>query len=188
MFSGIIQQIGQITSLSPFQVKIVPDRPFIIGGSIAIDGVCLTVVSIDGPYVIFHLSQETLKKTALGSYQINDFVNIERALVYGDEVGGHLLSGHVAGCVKLEAQSGEMWQFSIPDFLKPYIFYKGYIALNGISLTVAELSNESFCVALIPETLNRTTLKEKQVGDLLNVEWDQLTYSAVETIRRLHLR
>ncbi len=161
-----------------------------VGASVALDGVCLTAVNIDGDVASFDLIQETLDRSTLGLRTPGDSLNIERALRYGDEVGGHLVSGHVMGVGTIASVSYANDTADIiidaPSDIKNYIFEKGYIAIDGISLTVGETnSNGSFNLHIIPETLRRTTLGQKNSGSLVNIEIDAMTQAVVDTVKRM---
>lgn len=131
--------------------------------------------------VFFHLLKETLCKTTLGSFEQ---VNIERSLKLGDEIGGHLLSGHVFGTAILTAREGEVFCFGCDSEFCKYLFPKGYLAIDGASLTVVKAGPAHFEVHLIPETLSRTTLGTKKIGDRVNVEFDSQTVTIVDTLQR----
>jgi len=186
MFTGIVEGIGNILQLSPLIVSLPKQllSHLKTGASVAIDGVCLTVTRLEGEQAYFDLSAETKRLTTLGKCCVGDKVNLERAVKLGDEIGGHLLSGHVCGQVTI-LQKGDLFLFSCPAEIFPYIFYKGFVALNGVSLTLALLQPDHFGIAFIPETLQRTTFGSKHVGDAVNLEWDMMTYAAAETARRL---
>ena len=160
-----------------------------IGASVAINGVCLTVVSINEEQVEFDIINETLNRTNLGDLSAGSLVNIERSLKFGDEIGGHILSGHImaTGIIHSRVESGDQMTVSIlasPSTHK-YLTEKGYIAIDGISLTVGEVENGIFYLHIIPETLRLTTLGSKQIGDVVNLEIDSNTQLIVETIERL---
>lgn len=163
-----------------------------MGASVAVDGVCLTVVAIEQRCVAFDVIEETLRRTTLGSLRPGDEVNIERSLKFGDEVGGHLLSGHVMGTARIEeVRQGncqqEVWFGCPPEWMEA-ILPKGYIAIDGASLTVVDVEVGRFSVHLIPETLRVTTLGNKGVGDLVNIEFDLQTQAIVATVKRLQSR
>lgn len=198
MFSGIVQ--GQA------QVKIVEDKPqfrtvhvalpttavegLIVGASVAIDGVCLTVTEISGTTAVFDVMGETLSKTTLGNLGAGSFVNFERSLRVSDEVGGHQLSGHVDGVAEVVSinrpENNVVLTCQAPECFRKYIFNKGFIALNGVSLTLSavDLVKGTFEIWLIPETLRVTTFGKVSVGDKLNVEIDRATQAIVETVER----
>ena len=195
MFTGIVQGLGVIKSIEEgdgiITISVVcPDtQDLIIGASVAIDGVCLTATSINGDLVTFDIIPETMERTTLGERTVDDNVNIERSLRYGDEVGGHLLSGHIIGrgLVTYSESVGEGAQLKIkaPPAIQKYIQTKGYIGIDGISLTLGEVVDNEFDLHIIPETLRLTTLGSKQAGDAVNIEIDSTTMMIVETVERL---
>ena len=159
-----------------------------IGASVALDGVCMTVVSLDGTEVRFDAIEETLARTTLGRVTQGHMVNVERSLRMGDELGGHILSGHVMMTAKIigRVERGEGLDLVIENPLeaRPYILEKGFIAIDGMSLTIGETSDEGFALHIIPETLRVTTIEEKEVGDSVNLEIDSRTQAVVETVMR----
>tara|TARA_B100001245_G_scaffold35998_1_gene23199 strand:+ start:1053 stop:1658 length:606 start_codon:yes stop_codon:yes gene_type:complete len=159
-----------------------------IGASVALDGVCMTVVSLDGTEVRFDAIEETLARTTLGRAIQGHMVNVERSLRMGDELGGHILSGHVMMTAKIigRVERGEGLDLVIENPLeaRPYILEKGFIAIDGMSLTIGETSDEGFALHIIPETLRVTTIGEKEVGDSVNLEIDSRTQAVVETVMR----
>mgnify|MGYP001261695423 FL=1 len=162
-----------------------------IGASVAIDGVCMTVVSaIDGD-VRFEAIPETLERTTMGLLKQGSRVNIERSLRMGDELGGHILSGHIMSTARIlqRTQKGEGIDLLIEHQAdtKPYILEKGYVAVDGMSLTVGEVQSEGFNLHIIPETLRITTIGEKTEGDLVNIEVDSRTQAVVDTIRSMEV-
>tara|TARA_B100001287_G_C22583824_1_gene482257 strand:+ start:286 stop:888 length:603 start_codon:yes stop_codon:yes gene_type:complete len=162
-----------------------------IGASVAIDGVCMTVVSsIDG-HVTFEAIPETLERTTVGLLKQGSRVNIERSLRMGDELGGHILSGHIMSTARIlqRTQKGEGIDLLIEHQAdtKPYILEKGYIAVDGMSLTVGEVQSEGFNLHIIPETLRITTIGAKTEGDLVNIEVDSRTQAVVDTIRSMEV-
>ena len=195
MFTGIVQGLGVIKSIEEgdgiitFSVVCPDTQDLIIGASVAIDGVCLTATSINGDLVTFDIIPETMERTTLGERTVDDNVNIERSLRYGDEVGGHLLSGHIIGrgLVTYSESVGEGAQLKIkaPPAIQKYIQTKGYIGIDGISLTLGEVVENEFDLHIIPETLRLTTLGSKQAGDVVNIEIDSTTMMIVETVERL---
>ena len=195
MFTGIVQGLGVIKSIEEgdgiitFSVVCPDTQDLIIGASVAIDGVCLTATSINGDLVTFDIIPETMERTTLGERTVDDNVNIERSLRYGDEVGGHLLSGHIIGrgLVTYSESVGEGAQLKIkaPPAIQKYIQTKGYIGIDGISLTLGEVVDNEFDLHIIPETLRLTTLGSKQAGDAVNIEIDSTTMMIVETVERL---
>lgn len=157
-----------------------------LGASVAVNGTCLTVTAIKRNAISFQVIQETLNRTNLKYYKINDLVNIERCATFASEIGGHILSGHIHGTTSItqinSPVNNKIIWLAIPSFLQPYLFNKGYIALNGTSLTIAEVNENEFSVHLIPETLKRTTWSKVKVGELINVEIDHHTYIIVDRI------
>lgn len=136
------------------------------GASVAHNGCCLTVTEINGNHVSFDLMKETLRITNLGDLKVGDWVNVERAAKFSDEIGGHLMSGHIMTTAEvakiLTSENNRQIWFKVQDSqLMKYILYKGFIGIDGISLTVGEVTPTRFCVHLIPETLERTTLGKK---------------------------
>ena len=159
-----------------------------IGASVALDGVCMTVVSMAGTEVRFDAIEETLGRTTLGMATQGHRVNVERSLRMGDELGGHILSGHVMMTAKIieRVERGEGLDLAIENPLeaRPYILEKGFIAVDGMSLTIGEVSDEGFALHIIPETLRITTIGDKGVGDSVNIEIDSRTQAVVETVMR----
>ena len=159
------------------------------GASVSLDGVCMTVVSIDSGLVTFDAISETLDRTTLSDRSEGDFLNVERSMRLGDELGGHILSGHVMGTAEIiESRTvgeGLDLLISIPDGCSPFILEKGFIAIDGMSLTVGKCDEDSFGLHIIPETLRITTLDKKVVGDRVNIEIDSRTQAVVETMLRM---
>ena len=195
MFTGIVQGLGTIKSIEEgngiitFSIACPDTQNLAIGASVAIDGVCLTATSIKDKLVTFDVIPETLERTTLGERVVDDEVNIERSLRYGDEVGGHLLSGHIIGrglfTYSQKVGEGAQLKIKAPPSIQKYIQTKGYIGIDGISLTLGEVHENEFDLHIIPETLRLTTLGSKQVGDAVNIEIDSTTMMIVETVERL---
>jgi len=162
-----------------------------IGASVAIDGVCMTVVSAIDGHVRFEAIPETLERTTMGLLKQGSRVNIERSLRMGDELGGHILSGHIMSTARIlqRTQKGEGIDLLIEHQAdtKPYILEKGYVAIDGMSLTVGEVKSEGFNLHIIPETLRITTIGAKTEGDLVNIEVDSRTQAVVDTIRSMEV-
>ncbi len=162
-----------------------------IGASVAIDGVCMTVVSAIDGHVRFEAIPETLERTTMGLLKQGSRVNIERSLRMGDELGGHILSGHIMSTARIlqRTQKGEGIDLLIEHQAetKPYILEKGYVAVDGMSLTVGEVKYEGFNLHIIPETLRITTIGAKTEGDLVNIEVDSRTQAVVDTIRSMEV-
>jgi riboflavin synthase len=160
-----------------------------VGASVAIDGVCLTVTSLTGSGVMFDVILETIRVTSLCELEVGKLVNVELSLTGNKDISGHIVSGHIDDVVTIESierpdENNCTFVFSAKKQWMKYIFPKGYVALNGCSLTVGFVNRESgtFCVYLIPETLRRTTFATKQVGDLVNIEVERQTQAIVDTI------
>lgn len=195
MFTGIVQGIAPIHSITEkanFRTQVVKLPPEMhkgleIGASVANNGVCLTVTEINDDLVSFDLMQETLRITNLGVVKAGDFVNIERAMQMGTEIGGHILSGHVyctaqISDVIVSENNRQIW-FELPNAeVMKYILTKGFVAVDGISLTIGEVKGNQFCVNLIPETLQRTLMGQRKVGDMVNIEIDPQTQAIVDTV------
>lgn len=197
MFTGIVEGMATLRSSKDNgdHIRWIIDLPagvgagLEVGASVALDGVCLTAVNIDADVASFDLIQETLDRSTLGLRTPGDSLNIERALRYGDEVGGHLVSGHVMGVGTVAsisyADDTADLRIDAPAHIEDYIFEKGYIAIDGISLTVGETQNGGFNLHIIPETLRRTTLGQKTSGSLVNIEIDAMTQAVVDTVKRV---
>lgn len=197
MFTGIVQtklpilRMDQRGDFATLTLKFPPDMlaGLKIGASVAINGACLTVRTICDTDVSFDAIAQTLKVTNLGTLQAGSVVNIERAARFGDEIGGHVLSGHIMDQVTVldvqdSAHNRVVWM-QRPAHLAAFLLDKGYVALNGCSLTIAEVRDDRFAVYLIPETRDVTTFGEVQTGDRINLEVDAQTQAVVETVRRL---
>lgn len=195
MFTGIVQGVGEIVAkttvntVTSMTISLPNVENLAIGASVSINGVCLTVVSIDSNNVQFDIIDETIDRTNLGDLSVGDTVNIERSLKFGDEVGGHILSGHIfdTGIINSKSKKGDQMSLSIlaPPSVQKYLTEKGYIAIDGISLTIGEINNGCFDLHIIPETMRLTILDSKEVGDIVNIEIDSNTQLIVETIERL---
>ena len=159
-----------------------------VGASVAIDGVCMTVGSIDGRDVVFDAIDETLERTTLGQVLEGGVVNVERSLKVGDELGGHILSGHVITTARITDRKsrGEGVDIRVenPERVRPFVMEKGFIAIDGMSLTIGEVSDDTFALHIIPETMRVTTIGQKEVGSMVNIEIDSRTQAIVETMMR----
>ena len=181
MFTGIIENTGIVSSVTSagggLRISIKPkiDMELQIGDSLAVNGVCLTVIERDGE-VAFEVSPETIRNTNFGELKINSKVNLERPLRLSDRLGGHIVTGHVdgTGVIANKKQEGDytLYAFEAPSCILKYIVKKGSVAVDGISLTVTGLNGNSFGVAIIPHTLNETNLGEKGIGSKVNLEVD----------------
>jgi riboflavin synthase len=185
VFTGLVREVGTVASLegSDEGIRLEVGAPataseVAVGDSVAIGGVCLTVVATDGRVLAFDAVPETLSRTALRTLESGSRVNLEPALRAGDPLGGHVVQGHVDGVgsvrsVEPEGEGRRIWFDAGPDVLR-YVVEKGSIAVQGTSLTVAGLDDEGFAVALIPHTLAATTLGELEPGAPVNLEVDVL--------------
>ncbi len=181
MFTGLVTDLGtveRVTGGSVTDLWIASGYPgdLQLGESIACDGVCLTVVEFEGPRFKVQAAPETLRRTTLGSWVPGTRVNLERALRVGDRLGGHMVQGHVdaVGTVLETRPDGGSWvmAFSLPAELSPFFVEKGSVCIDGVSLTLTAVSADRFAVMLIPETQQRTSLGQKQVGAKVNLESD----------------
>ncbi|ALO42305.1 riboflavin synthase [Pseudoalteromonas phenolica] len=200
MFTGIIQTKASVisTNLNGGVLRLVLSvgteylQHLNLGASIAINGCCLTVVSYElNPQdvvgqVTFDVIEETLKLTNLGELKRGMFVNLERSVTFGTELGGHIVSGHIHCTAEIEDivvnESNCKILLDLPKAWLKYIVYKGFVCINGASLTVGEMTDTGFWLHLIPETLSITNLGLAKIGDKLNIEVDQQTYTIVNTV------
>lgn len=198
MFTGIVQGVAEIVAIEEKELfrthtvrldaALLPGLE--LGASVAHNGCCLTVTAIEEDRVSFDLIKETLRITNLGALQVGDRVNIERAAKFSDEIGGHLMSGHIMTtaeiCKIIQSENNrEVW-FKLQDAEQiKYILHKGFVGIDGISLTVGDVTKSKFCVHLIPETLERTTLGAKKLGHRVNIEIDPHTQAIVDTVERV---
>ena len=185
MFTGIVEELGEVVALEPGEdsARLALRGPLVTsdavhGASIAVNGVCLTVVEHGDDAFTVDVMAETLRRSSLGGLRPGDRVNLERAMAASSRVGGHVVQGHVDGTAEILARvPGDRWEvvrFSLPADLARYVVEKGSITVDGVSLTVAAVDDRSFSVSLIPTTLALTTLGHKGVGDLVNLEVDVL--------------
>lgn len=209
MFTGIVEELGTVVGLQPQAdaLRLTVRGPLATGDarpgdSVAVNGCCLTVVTCDGEDFTADVMQETLDKTSLGSLEAGSKVNLERAVTPSTRLGGHIVQGHVDGTGRILArQPSEHWEvvtISLPEHLARYVVQKGSIAVDGISLTVVATgrdadsagrsdggsADQEFTVSLIPETLARTTLGIKQVGDVVNLEVDVIAKYVEKLVAR----
>ena len=196
MFTGIVTHCAPVSSAEMKEgiLRLVLDVPSGFtkglerGASIAINGVCLTVIEWDDTTAAFDVIDETLNKTNLVGIKPGTLVNLERAARFGDEIGGHPLSGHIhtqAEVVRVEKNEANVAMvLSFEDAWKPYVISKGYIAINGCSLTIGKVEGNEFWLHLIPETLNITNLDAVEPGTKLNIEIDHQTQVIVDTVER----
>jgi len=199
MFTGIIETLGTVTDLRSdgfggreltiTEPTIAPQ--LVMGESVAINGVCLTVVKMDATSFHFQIGPETLVQSNLGMLMPGSQVNLERSLRMGDRMGGHFVQGHVdaMGTITENAIQGEwrMIRFACPATITPLMVAKGSIAIDGISLTLVEVAEDSFVVMLIPHTLQLTTLGLKDVGDTVNLETDMLARHVAKLVANIRI-
>jgi len=195
MFTGIVEEIGKVAGITKTRVgaslkiktkSIGADAK--LGDSVAINGVCLSVVEIKGDILSFDVIRETLSNTSLGDLKINDPLNLERSLKPDSRMGGHFVTGHIDYKGKIESMikgsEGIGVKIYLPEEFSNFVVKKGSVALDGISLTVAEVERKNFTVYLIPHTLKVTTLGNKKKGDFLNIETDLLAKYIAKHIQK----
>ena len=179
MFTGIVEEVGKIKNINNSGLSVYASKVLegtILGDSIAVNGTCLTVVRMDDESFTVDLAPETIKRTGFGDMSQSNVVNLERPLSADGRLGGHIVQGHVDGTGKITSIKGDADCFIItirsPKRLMPYIVSKGFITVDGISLTVVKRNTASFTISVIPYTLEHTNLKSKQAGSLVNLEVD----------------
>ena len=199
MFTGIVSAALPVAQLQkkPGLLSLAIDFPanlldgLEIGASVALDGVCMTVTAIENGRVSFDAMQETLDLTTLGLLEAGDLLNVERSFKQQQEVGGHILSGHIDCMAEITAidaaENKKVVHYRLPEAMLKYVFRKGFIAVNGCSLTVVDVDRQAsiFHISYIPETLRVTTHAEKTVGDRVNIEIDRQTQVIVDTVERV---
>jgi riboflavin synthase len=190
MFTGIVEEVGSIVAVSPSGITVAAAQALKglqPGSSIAVNGACLTVTSLDSKSFSVNVMPETLKKTNLGLLTPGDKVNLERPLALGGELGGHLVQGHIDGMGRVSAvvpENGAVrFKFEAPPELMPYIVTKGFIAVDGVSLTVTEKDSRSFGVSIVDFTLRNTILADRKVGDIINLEADVIGKYVAEFVK-----
>lgn len=185
MFTGIVRDIGAIRSVErsgddiTFRIQTaLPPECYTLGASVLCSGICLTVTDFDETSFSVDVSPETVSKTNIGQWQEGTEINLESSLRLGDELGGHLVFGHVDAQAELKSveEDGDCWRmtFEVPEELEMFFAPKGSVSLDGISLTVNEVQGNKFGVCIIPHTWENTTLSERKVGNKLNLEIDML--------------
>ena len=197
MFSGIVQTVGKIESIKDKNhiktIRIETHGDYLediaIGQSVSVDGVCLSLVKKNKEYCEFEAVEETINRTTLGSYKQGTKVNLEKSLKFGDTVGGHFVSGHIHTKgriveVELIGESKNILVEIEEKWIK-YLTEKGYISVNGASITIGKVSKNTFYIHLIPETLKTTNLDELIYNNYVNLEFDQTTIAIVDTTERL---
>lgn len=196
MFTGLVETMGKVNELRLLgrRNQLVIEEPGIaqqvkLGDSVAINGVCLTVVQCEGDRLIFDVMPETLRKTNLRSLTSGDYVNMERALAMGDRLGGHLLTGHIDGVGQVSARRTEgnaiIFTIHAPEEVTSLLVEKGSVAVDGISLTVGDLEPKGFWVSIIPHTLENTVLQHRRPGDKVNLEADLIGKYVLRYLKRL---
>ena len=183
MFTGIIEEIGSIERIThgakSCQLKIKADKIFDdlkLGDSVSVNGVCLTACDIREPYFTADVMAETMRRTGIGKLVNGSRVNLERAMQLGGRFGGHIVSGHIDGTGTIinmvREDNAVIITISASDEITDYIVHKGSVALDGISLTIADVKQDRFTVSIIPHTASETTLLDKKTGDMINIECD----------------
>ena len=197
MFTGIVSGKGHVQKIVSYEdyISLIIKAPkdfsknLIKGASVAVNGVCLTVKKGKTDILEFDVIKETLQKTNLKDISKSSKVNLERSMTAKTEIGGHLVSGHIHGTGEvlkvINRQATKDLQIKIPTSLREYFFYKGYVALDGCSLTIGKVLKTSFYIHLIPETVSVTTFKDIKKGDLINIEVEQSTINTVETVKKI---
>ena len=191
MFTGIVEEVGAIASISHNGMTVRADTVMSdlkLGDSIAVNGACLTAVSIGDSEFSVDLSPETMRRTSLGDLSPGGVVNLERALAASDRMGGHIVQGHVDGTGRVTSTKVDgdsvIYRVRAPARLMPYIVEKGFIAVDGISLTVVKVGTSSFTLAVIPYTLHNTNLQTISVGARVNLEADILAKYVENLLKR----
>lgn len=199
MFTGIVSGKGNLKKIVKCEdyISLIIQAPkgfaknLSKGASISVNGVCLTAKKGRTDLLEFDVIEETLKKTNLKNISRSSKLNLERSMTANTEIGGHLVSGHIHGTGEvlkvINRKETKDLLIKIPSQLREYFFYKGYVALNGCSLTIGKVLKSSFYIHLIPETVSITNFKEIKKGDLINIEVEQTTINTVETVKRVML-
>ena len=199
MFTGIVSGKGNLKKIIKCEdyISLIIQAPkgfaknLSKGASVSVNGVCLTVKKGRTDLLEFDVIEETLKKTNLKNISKSSKLNLERSMTANTEIGGHLVSGHIHGTGEvlkvINRKETKDLLIKIPSQLREYFFYKGYVALNGCSLTIGKVLKSSFYIHLIPETVSVTNFKEIEKGDLVNIEVEQTTINTVETVKRVML-
>ena len=197
MFTGIVSGKGHVQKIikSKDYISLIIKAPkgfsknLVKGASVSVNGVCLTVKKGKTDILEFDVIEETLQKTNLKNLSKSSKVNLERSMTAKTEIGGHLVSGHIHGTGEvlkvINSRQQKTCKLKFLTSLREYFFYKGYVALNGCSLTIGKVLKTSFYIHLIPETVSVTTFKDIKQGDLINIEVEQATINTVETVKRV---
>jgi riboflavin synthase, alpha subunit len=179
LFTGIVEELGKVRLIRPDRLtvkaaKVLADIE--LGASIAVNGTCLTVTDFTADSFSVGIQPETLRRTNLGFLKVDDEVNLERAVALGGRLGGHLVQGHIDDTGKIvsirQEQKSKLMTVAAPHLLMRYMAVKGFVAVDGLSLTIAELGADSFTVSLVEFSQNKTTIGRKKVGDVVNLEVD----------------
>ncbi len=195
MFTGLVESVGRVEGLllssEGGRLSVESElRDVSIGDSVAVNGVCLTAVKVEGGRLSFDVSEETLRRSNLSRLRRGDLVNLERALAVSSRLGGHMLQGHVDTTLRvLElSKKGEHWllKIELPQEWRVYVVEKGSVGIDGISLTVNYVGADSFSINIIPHTYQNTNLRTRRVGDLVNVEFDIIGKYVVNYLRLLN--
>ncbi|AYR19341.1 riboflavin synthase subunit alpha [Alcaligenes faecalis] len=196
MYTGIVKAVRPLTAVkaelgrTEFEIDFTDELlvDLQLGASVSVEGTCLSVTSICGPKVTFDAIPVTLERTNLGTLKTGDLVNIERSAKLNEEIGGHVMAGHIATTAEvLElsiTEAGNRLRFRVPEDWAKYVFPRGFLGVNGCSLTVADVGDGIVTINLIPETLRQTTFSRYKVGDRLNIEVDQQTVVLVDVLER----
>ena len=196
MYTGIVQAVRPLLDVksypghNQFTIDLTPELldELKIGASVSVEGTCLSVTEIDGSHVRFDAMTATLERTNLRNFKAAQGVNIERSAKMNAEVGGHLMAGHIATTAEIVElsieQTGAFIRFRMPPPWRKYVFPRGFIGVNGCSLTVADVEDNLVTINLIPETLRQTTFASYAAGDLLNIEVDHQTMVLVDVVER----
>ena len=197
MFSGIVSGIGSVKSIKHkndiISIEVKAPKNFSKklkkGASVSVDGVCLTAINSDSDAIKFDVIEETLSRTTIGSFVKGQKVNLERSMTASSEIGGHLISGHIHCVSEIisinEKKSSKDMKISVPKGMDKYILEKGYIGVNGCSLTVGKVFKTNFNIHLIPETLKVTNLDLLKEKSLVNIELDQNTVTIVNSVEKI---
>ncbi len=181
MFTGLVEEVGRVVRLEAgemFRIEVAASRVLEgthIGDSVSVNGVCLTVNELDGGTLVFHAMPETLRRTALGDLAEGSLVNLERAMNFERRFGGHIVQGHVDGVGEVVVSPvgyAQIWEFKAPEGVLRYTVEKGSVCVDGISLTVVSVRDESFTVSILPQTRANTNLSGLQPGARVNLEAD----------------
>lgn len=193
MFTGIIKEIAQIKSAKlingtlNLKIKSGLFKDGQIGNSFAVNGVCLTQIAYEKKIATFEAVEETLNKTYLGSLKENQLIHLEEAMRAGATLDGHIVQGHVDGVARLLEISKDWLRVQVPDDLKKYLIHKGSVALDGVSLTIAQIQDNDLKVALIPHTYENTLFKTKKREDPINIEIDMFAKMIFKYLDQIQL-